>query len=148
MTYTQTSDYKFADRNKGVTVQKVSEENVERTPETATAKLYQGVLITREELKSYLAFSFEKYGLASQLQMAINVIDCESSFDIFAYNEADEAFVKGGSYGIAQFTIPTFAACPGEYKNPFAQMDCMAYYWSLGQQRRWSCYNKLYVFQR
>lgn len=110
-------------------------------PET---RLYQGVYISKEGLTEAIEHEFATYGISDQIERAKNVITCESGWNIFAYNKEDEKFVKGGSYGIAQFTRPTFLACAGDYEDPYDQIACMAWYWSKSQQSRWTCYRNLY----
>jgi hypothetical protein len=88
-------------------------------------------------LKQALNLVATKYGQDYQ-QMA-DVIQCESTWRTNVYSWT------GSSYGIAQFTQPTFQDyCTGSYKDPFAQLDCMGKMWQLGLQRRWDCYRNLF----
>ena len=93
---------------------------------------------TRAELKQALTAVAEKYG--QNYEQMSSIISCESGWDVLAYNKEDEKFVKGGSRGIAQFTIPTFEEnCKGDYSNPLDQIECMGLLFKRGEQSRWSC---------
>lgn len=75
------------------------------------------------------------------------VISCESGWDIHAMNLKDP---EGGSRGLLQFQPTTYEGFAQELGieypdiyNPFQQMEVAAYMWSIGQQKRWSCFKKL-----
>lgn len=68
----------------------------------------------------------------------IAVITCESSWQT-------DVFSKGNvSYGIAQYTVDTFKEnCNGDYKDPLAQLDCMAKMFSEKMEGRWDCWRMM-----
>ena len=99
--------------------------------------------LNSKDLKGFLKEVSLQYG--QNYEMMTAVIQCESTWGVTAYNEDDEKFVPGGSFGIAQFTIPTFEEnCSGDYKDPLDQLSCMGLLWKRGEQKRWMCYRKLF----
>lgn len=117
----------------------------DKPPIPDTTTLVAPIKASRNDLNEYLRSVFATYGIESQIKMAEAVVSCESSWNVLAYNKDDERFVKGGSYGIAQFTRPTFFEnCTGDYENPYDQISCMAKLWKRGEQHRWTCYKNLY----
>ncbi len=70
-------------------------------------------------------------------------IEKESQWNILAYNKGDERFVKGGSKGLLEYTIPTwnqeclkFAKTRDE--SPLAQISCATKMFSEGKAHNWS----------
>lgn len=90
-----------------------------------------------------------QYG-ASEARMRV-VIKCESNFNPEAVNWNDHHATSKGSHGIAQFaqgTIDGFGKQIGiENPDPYNvdhALEVMAYMFSEGQARHWSCYNMNY----
>ncbi len=85
-----------------------------------------------------------KYGLSGQkYQELMYTIEHESSWDVSAYNKGDEKYVKGGSKGILEYTIPTWNGNCLEFaktrdESPIAQIKCSAKMFSKGQEYNWS----------
>jgi hypothetical protein len=106
-----------------------------KTKETvAPTRVREGGKVSREELTGYLETSFEKYGLESQIPMAIKTIDCESGFQVDPKH-------NGISWGVAQFTPDTWKDYGyGNILNPEYQLETMARMWSQGLQKRWDCW--------
>ena len=85
-----------------------------------------------------------KYGIKSQTQKAIAVINCESGFriNVWSWNHS--------SYGVSQFTKSTWQysnkirGTELNYENPYDQIDMMAWLWVKGYQGWWDCYKILY----
>ncbi len=82
-----------------------------------------------------------KYGLSPEqyLQM-MQTIQCESGWktDTFSHGKI--------SYGISQYTPPTFLDfCDGDYKDPLAQLNCMAKMFHAGLEKRWDCWRNLFM---
>lgn len=110
-------------------------ENKAKESNTGT-RLYRGVLITREGLKSYLEEVFIKEGLEDQIEIAEKTITCESNFLWYADN--------GISFGVAQFTPDTWKDFgEGDIFNPHIQLRTMAKMFKMGLQNRWDCYKML-----
>ena len=102
-------------------------------------RLWRAINASESELKGFLANVAVEYGLNYQ-EMA-DVIMCESGWrtDVFSAGNV--------SYGVAQFTRPTFDGyCQGfgEYEDPFAQLECMGFMFSKKMQGRWDCWRMLY----
>jgi hypothetical protein len=77
-----------------------------------------------------------QYGL--NYDVLYKVIHCESSWNPNAVGD------NGLAFSVAQFHRPTFNYfCKGEYENPYHQIDCMAYMFSIGKQYHWTCYKML-----
>jgi len=73
-----------------------------------------------------------------------DTLECESNFRIDAHNKTDP---YGGAKGIAQFLQPTFdryAPLAGiENGDPFNPEDAirtMAYMFSIGEAKQWTCW--------
>ena len=95
---------------------------------------------------AYIQEVAEEYGVdASQLEKTIK---CESQFKPDAWNKEDHL---GGAKGIAQFLQPTFDRYSkqmgfeeADVWNPYDAMRVMAYMFSIGEERQWTCFRKLY----
>lgn len=89
----------------------------------------------------------DKWGVSRE-EMNVTV-KCESGYNPKAYNGNDVHKLSVGSLGIAQFSNETFlhyAKKMGkDYSNPYnpdEALDVMAYMFSIGQKRPWSCWVK------
>lgn len=75
-------------------------------------------------------------------------IDCESQYNVRAHNKSDP---YGGAFGVAQFLTPTFnkyAPLAGvenpDIHNPEHQLQTMAYMFSIGEAKQWTCFRLHY----
>ena len=94
---------------------------------------YQGVRLTKNDLKDMLKTQFDTYGISDQLKVAEAIISCESGWNIYADN--------GISFGILQFTKPTWKDFgSGDIMNPYWQIKTFASMWSRGLKNRWDCF--------
>lgn len=84
----------------------------------------------------YIVRILAKYGISDQYDRFMSTIRCESNF----YHEG--VFGSHGEYGIAQFKRQTFYYyCPtGDWYDPYSQIGCMSYMWSIGLNFHWTCY--------
>jgi len=90
---------------------------------------------TTARLKDYLKYEFAKYGIEDQYDRAVSVVFCESGWNV-------NPKPNGISYGIAQFTKPTWQDFGhGDIMNPYNQLEVMANMWSLKLQGRWDCFS-------
>lgn len=89
-----------------------------------------------EYLKGYVGEVSIKYGLSGQqYQDMMNIVTCESNWNVLAFNDL------GNSYGVAQYQPTTFKEnCSGDYKDPVAQLNCMAQMIKRGMIERWDCF--------
>lgn len=94
-------------------------------------------------IKSFIRHYSELYGV-SYNEMYLT-IDCESGFNTHAVNPNDP------SYGIAQFTPPTFyhfAPLAGIQKPDIGstteQLQTMAFMFSIGKADRWTCHRLIF----
>lgn len=91
----------------------------------------------------------QSYGVNPQVMHT--VIKCESSYIETAYNKTDPL---GGAKGIGQFLQPTFnhysklAGAESDIWNTDAQLKTMAYMFSIGEAKQWTCYRKINVQQK
>lgn len=76
-------------------------------------------------------------------------VNCESQYNVKAYNRSDP---YGGAIGVAQFLRPTFekyAPLAGvtnpDIWNPVHQLQTMAYMFSIGEAKQWTCYRAHYL---
>ena len=103
------------------------------------------VELTMPQLVDFYA---DKWGV-SRVEMKTTV-KCESGYNPKAYNGNDIHKLSVGSLGMCQFSNETFlyyAKKMGrtDYSNPYdpnEALDVMAYMFSIGQQRHWSCWVK------
>lgn len=88
------------------------------------------------ELKGYLAYLVATHG--GNFALLDDVIMCESGWRTDVYSKGQV------SYGISQFTLPTFQEnCEGDYKDPKAQLKCMVLMFANGMAERWDCFRIL-----
>lgn len=84
------------------------------------------------------------YGVRAETMHA--TIKCESNYIETAHNKSDP---MGGAKGIAQFLQPTFnhysklAGAEPDIWNTDAQLQTMAYMFSIGEAKQWTCYRKV-----
>ncbi len=118
-------------------------ETIEASPDAPQSLQTQVWLESRQvpyllqNLKEYAKSQCEKYSISwYQLE---KTIQCESNW------QHDGVWGKAGEYGLAQFMPDTFQRyCQGDWKNAYAQIDCMCQMWQKNQQRQWTCYNRLH----
>jgi len=100
------------------------------------AKSPQTVSVSESTLKGYLYELCLKYEL--DYQLLEDVITCESGWNVNAVGDS------GKAVGLAQFWRGTFNQyCAGDYKNPFAQLNCFAEMMYNGKEKHWTCYRKV-----
>lgn len=92
----------------------------------------------------------EKYGV-SYTKM-YNTIQCESGFDTDIQSHHTLSYGREQSWGLAQFHIPSRnRTASGEVitkemaLDPAIALDAMAYHFSVGNAKAWTCYRKLYL---
>lgn len=133
----------FADHNES---EKVLQNNASipeiETPKTET-RPFQKVYVSPKELKDFLKDLSVTYGIDYQTIYA--VIDCESGFDLNAYNPRATRF--GHSYGVAQF-MPTswgwfneIRETNKDYINPLHQLEMMSWAFKNGYASHWDCFS-------
>ena len=95
--------------------------------------------LVEETPKARIRYWAEKYGV-SVYQMT-ETCRCESGF------KHKGLYGSAGEYGIAQFLLTTFLQYrprPNmEYMDLDDQLEVMAYMFSLGEQRHWTCWRVL-----
>ena len=105
--------------------------------------------VTSEQRVEYFA---EKYNVSSEEMKT--VINCESGYNINAYNGNDIHRYSVGSHGIAQFSQQTFdyysaqaGVINGSPYNENDAIETMAYMFSLGEsgKKHWTCYRTFYL---
>lgn len=96
---------------------------------------------THELIATYSAI----YGVSASKMT--KTLMCESGLKEKAYNKSDP---YGGAKGIAQFLQPTFNRYSvkaglknGDVWNKEHAIKVMAYMWSIGEARQWSCWHKI-----
>jgi len=101
----------------------------------------------KERVKKEVAKWAEVYG-ANETQMNVT-INCESQHNVKAHNPKDP---YGGAHGVGQFLKPTFyhyAPLAGvenpDINNPEHQIHTMAYMFSIGEAKQWTCWKMKYA---
>lgn len=107
-------------------------------------------LVEKEEIIKYIHLQGSKWGLEDkEIDEMIATIQCESGFNVRAYNGSDRHATSIGSLGISQFsqgTIDSYSKKAGVGNDPYNYKDAistMAYMFSIGEQGHWSCWKKL-----
>jgi hypothetical protein len=100
---------------------------------------------TRERIEKEIETHAQAYKVNAETMK--KVVECESNFYKDAHNTSDP---YGGAKGVAQFLEPTFRAYAPkagivnhDIWNPEHQLKTMAYMFSLGEARQWTCYRLL-----
>lgn len=103
----------------------------------------------RECLEQMVDTYAQEYGVSAEKIGA--VIQCESGWNPNAVNWQDSHATSEGSHGISQFAKPTIEMYgkkigmvnPDPY-NPEQAIEVMAYMFSIGEAKQWTCYTKIY----
>lgn len=106
-----------------------------KIPVTTATRPREVLNASSNDLKEYLKQQSSLYGV--DYAVLTKVVNCESSWNSSARTSV--------SYGIAQFTKPTFKEyCKGEYTNAKDQLTCMASVFKKKMMSRWDCWRSLY----
>ncbi len=101
-----------------------------------TPRLYQGILLSKEDIKEMIKEQFTLYGISNQIPTALKVAECESSFSINANN--------GISFGIFQYTKPTWKQFGyGDIFNPQSQIIITSKIVKKEGWKRWDCWRMM-----
>ncbi len=66
------------------------------------------------------------------------VVSCESQWNPLAVGDS------GASYGLVQIHLPSHPEITQEEAlDPYFALNWMAYEWSVGHAKQWSCYRKI-----
>lgn len=91
-----------------------------------------------------------KYGVSYE-QMK-NTVACESGFDIDIQSHHTLSYGREQSFGLAQWHIPAGNRnAQGKVitkemaLDPIQSLDAMAYHFSIGNAKAWTCYRELYL---
>jgi hypothetical protein len=105
---------------------------------------------TEERVKQEIKTAADKYGVSYEKMNA--VVKCESGYDIDIQSHHILNYGRELSFGLAQWHIPA-GNRTAEGKvitkemalNPIIALDAMAYYFSIGNAKAWTCYRDLYL---
>ena len=112
-------------------------EELKPTPQPVPEVRIPKKTYTRAELEVALTAVAKKYGQSYEMMSA--VLQCESGWQV-------DPPRNGISFGIAQFTIPTWHDFGyGDIMDPYIQLEVMGKMWSMGLNKRWDCYKMLYL---
>ena len=108
------------------------------------------VVWDKERIEEEILKVSEKYGV-SYNQM-YNTIKCESGFDIDIQSHHTLSYGREQSFGLAQFHIPSrnrtasgTVITKEMALDPAIALDAMAYHFSIGNAKAWTCWRKLYL---
>lgn len=104
---------------------------------------------TKERIEQEIKTASDKYGVS--YEKMYNTIKCESGFDIDIQSYHTLSYGREQSFGIAQFHIPSrnrtadgTVITKEMALDPVIALDAMAYHFSQGNAKAWTCYRKLY----
>lgn len=115
-------------------------------PEEVEVKLEVVYTWDRPRVEQEIRTAANKYSVS--YEKMYNTIKCESGFDIdIKSNHPGE-----DSWGLAQFHLPSknrtsdgTVITKEMATNPIVALDAMAYHFSTGNARAWTCYRQLYM---
>lgn len=130
-----------------VVAQEVIEEVVEEPKEVRVEVVIDW---TEERIKEEVWKAAAKYNTYPDKMW--EVIKCESGLDIDVQSRHILSYGREQSYGLAQFHIPAGnKTADGRVitkeiaLDPVEALDAMAYHFSIGNARLWTCYRNLYM---
>lgn len=104
---------------------------------------------TQERIEQEIRKVADKYEVS--YEKLWYTIRCESGFDIDVQSHHTLSYGREKSFGIAQFHIPSRnKTATGEVitkemaLDPAIALDAMAYHFSIGNAKAWTCYRKIY----
>ena len=104
---------------------------------------------TRDRVLQEVKTAATKYGVS--YEKMYKTIECESNFDINIQSHHTLSYGREESWGVSQFHIPSRnRTADGKVitkemaLNPVIALDAMAYHFSTGNARLWTCYRNLY----
>ncbi len=104
----------------------------------------------QERIEQEIRAVADKYGVS--YEKLWHTVKCESGFVIDVQSHHVLGYGREQSYGLAQFHIPSRnRTADGTVitkelaLNPAVALDAMAYHFSKGNAKAWSCYRQLYM---
>lgn len=118
----------------------VEQEKPKLSSAYGTQYKYEELLPIVEEVATKYNVSLEKmmYTIKVESQLRNIQSSCHRNEDTNCGNEG----VREESYGVAQFNISTLSK--EDALNPYIAIDKMGYYFSIGEECRWTEYKKRY----
>lgn len=118
---------------------------------TATPVLIEVEIVwSKARIEEEIRKVSDKYGV-SYTQM-YNTIKCESGFDIDIRSQHILSYGQENSWGLAQFHLPSrnrtadgTVITKEMAIDPVIALDAMAYHFSIGNAKAWTCWRKLYL---
>ena len=105
---------------------------------------------TKERIEQEIRTAANKYGVS--YEKMYNTVKCESGFDIDIQSHHQLNYGRGMSWGISQFHLPSknrtadgTVITKEMALDPVIALDAMAYHFSIGNAKAWTCYRKLYM---
>jgi hypothetical protein len=105
---------------------------------------------TKERIEQEIRTAANKYGVS--YEKMYNTIKCESGFDIDIQSQNQLSYGREQSYGLSQWHIPAknktadgTVITKEMALDPIVALDAMAYHFSVGNARAWTCFRKLYM---
>ena len=105
---------------------------------------------SRERVQEQIKLAAEKYGTSYEKMNA--TVACESHYDVNIQSHWILSYGREESWGIAQWHLPSKNRnAAGEIitkemaLDPVQALDAMAYHFSIGNARLWTCYRNIYM---
>lgn len=118
-------------------------------PEPKPVKIRTYINWTEERIKEEVWKRAEKYNTYPERMW--KVIICESQLDIDVQSHHILSYGREQSYGLAQFHLPSKnKTAEGKVitkemaLDPEIALDAMAYHFSIGNAKLWTCYRNIY----
>lgn len=118
-------------------------------PVARTVRIEVAIDWTRERVLQEVKTAASKYGVS--YEKMYKTIACESNFNPEIQSHHTMDYGREESYGVAQFHIPSrnrtadgTVITKEMALNPAIALDAMAYHFSIGNQRLWTCYRNIY----
>jgi len=103
------------------------------------------IVRTKEEIRK----AADKYGVSYEKMNA--TVKCESNYDLDVQSHHILSYGRELSFGLAQFHLPSknrdaqgVVITKEMALDPLQALDAMAYHFSIGNARLWTCYRMLY----
>jgi len=103
------------------------------------------IVRTKEEIRK----AADKYGVSYEKMDA--TVKCESKYDLDVQSHHILSYGRELSFGLAQFHLPSknrdaqgVVITKEMALDPLQALDAMAYHFSIGNARLWTCYRNLY----
>jgi hypothetical protein len=118
--------------------------------EVKPAEVLLEVTYTKEEIKRIIKEKADKYGVSYE-RMSVTV-NCESGYKHDIQSHHILSYGREESWGVSQFHLPSknrdangIVITKEMALDPYQALDAMAYHFSIGNAKMWTCYRMNYM---